>query len=162
MLKPSANLESKLKELKGTSLHYRLFTHRKLLRAQELIPENAIVGRHDVVAGLVPRSVTLENSLSPEEVACIGDSQTVLSDKRNKVIVMVPTAPKVCRPMTLRVTDWHILIPKRLELEAKLRTSMARSLAGKEGAAEFKIVSRLLKIGEAVSYPVLIRLFMAE
>jgi hypothetical protein len=45
MLKPSVNLEAKLKEQKGTSLHYRLFTHKKLLRAQGLIPENAIIGR---------------------------------------------------------------------------------------------------------------------
>jgi hypothetical protein len=103
--------------------------------------------RHDIVAGLVPRSVTLENYLVPEDVACIGDSQVVLSDKRNKVIVMVPTTPKVCRTMMLRITDWHILIPKRLELEGKLRSALARSLAVKEGASEFKIVSRTLKIG---------------
>jgi hypothetical protein len=45
MLKPSINLGAKLKEYKGTSLHYKLFTHKKLLRAQQLIPENAIIGR---------------------------------------------------------------------------------------------------------------------
>lgn len=132
------------------SNHYVIFL-------EELINQLYVSStRHDVVAGLVPRSVTLENSLAPEDVACIGDSQVVLSDKRSKVIVMVPTAPKVCRPMTLRVIDWTILIPKRLELEGKLRSGLARSLAAKEGASEFKIVSRSLKIGIFVASLILL------
>jgi hypothetical protein len=45
LMKSFSELDKKLQEIKGSTLHYKLFSHRKLLRAQKLIAENELVGR---------------------------------------------------------------------------------------------------------------------
>lgn len=143
----SASLENDLKEMKGCNLNYKLFSHRKLLRAFKYIPENAIIGRFELVPGLTSKSVTPDGETRTRSVCCIGDTQKESTDgKKNRATLCLPASPRLTKPFTLRLIDWHLLMPNRAQIESKIRVSVARNLSGKD-AAECQIVSRTLKLG---------------
>ena len=135
------NLASRLKEMSRCSLQYRVFSNRKLLRAQRLIAENETISRFDVIAGLVPKTVT--PSGETKLIACIGDEERV-EGKNN--IVCIPTKPSVAIPLSLKISGFDVFIPDRAAVENRMVTSVAKNLAAINGA-DAQIISRTLKIG---------------
>ena len=121
-------------------MQYKIFGHRKLLRAQRLVAENETLSRFDVIAGLVPKSVTLPVSTETKQLACIGDEEII--EKNN--VACIPTKPSVAIPLTLRVNDCDVFIPDRAAFENRLVSSVAKSLAS---TLDAQIISRTLKIG---------------
>lgn len=110
--------------------------------------------RYEVVPGLSSKMVVLEGDLKPHKVACVGDTQQSNNDgKKNRAIINIPAAPKLCKPFQLRVIDLHVLYPRRKELESKIRVSVAKSFTGKD-AAECNIVNRFLKFGKQKEYTI--------
>jgi hypothetical protein len=46
----AAEIESHLHELKGSTLHYKIFQSDKLLKLRHLLAENEVIGRCDISA----------------------------------------------------------------------------------------------------------------
>jgi hypothetical protein len=116
-----------------------------------LLAENELIGRFDLVAGLIPKTVTLIGDPRPQTIPCIGDSQLPVDErsKKNRQIVVIPATPKVSKVFSLRISDLQLILPKRIEIESKIRVNVARNLTGKD-ASECQIVSRFLKVGEFI------------
>lgn len=136
-------LPSKLKEIGGSKLYFRLFSHRRLLSASRLITENQLIGRFDVVAGLIAKSVTLPESTRSVSLSCIGEEQYQLGKKS---VSFVPAKPLVALPMTLHVEECYLYVPDRLAMETRMRTVLLRN-SNASALTEIRIVSRTLKIG---------------
>jgi Ca2+-binding EF-hand superfamily protein len=136
------SLSSSIREAKNSLLHYRLFSHRKLLKIQRLISENEIVGRYDVIPGLSPKSVIPPNDTKSRSISCIGDDQ--IADKKRGVI-SVPSKPVVAIPLKLKISYLQILVSKRLELEARMIDSIAKDPNDTE-KIQAQVLSRTLKV----------------
>lgn len=138
------SLTSRLKEASGSKLFYRIFSHRKLIPAARLVAENELVGRFEVVAGLVAKEVTLPDATTPTAISCIGEEQYTLGKKG---VVIVPSRPVVAMPLSLKVEECYLYIPSRLEMETRLRAAVLKNL-GLGTNNEIRILSRNLKIGK--------------
>lgn len=100
-----------------------------------------------MVPGLAPKTVTPDDETRVRSLCCIGDTQLEGADNgKNRAVLCLPASPRVTKPFSLRLVDWHLLIPNRAQIESKIRVNVARNLSGKD-AAECQIVSRKLKIG---------------
>jgi len=135
------NLASRLKEMSRCTLEYKLFGHRKLLRAQRLLAENEAIGRFDVIAGLVPKEVSPSGSTGTKFLSVVGDEEII--EGKNDVFC-VPAKPNVAIPLSLKVSDCDVFIPDRAAFENRLIASVAKNLASSMDA---QILSRSLKIG---------------
>ena len=136
------SLSSSIREAKNSLLHYKLFSHRKLLKIQRLVAENEIVGRHDVVPGLNPKSVILPNDTKSRLISCIGDDQVV--DKKRGV-VSFPSKPVVAIPLKLKISYLQVLVSKRIELEGRMIDSIAKDPNDLE-KIQAQVLSRTLKV----------------
>lgn len=146
------SLTSRLKEVQGSKLFYRIFSHRKLIPVARLIAENELVGRFEVVPGLVAKEVMLPNSTTSTSIACIGEEQYNLSKKG---VVVVPSRPVVAMPLSLKVEECYFYIPDRIAVETRMRNAVLKSL-GLGTNNEIRILSRTLKIGNLLTFSILI------
>jgi len=138
-----SSLTKKLTEIPNCRLDFRLFSNRKLLRAQRLISENEAVGRHDIIAGMVPKEVTLAEGTRSKFLACIGDEEVI--DAHNNVSI-IPTKPNIASPVSLKVSKCDVLIPDRENVEKRLVNSVTKSVPA-IGINAPQVLSRTLKIG---------------
>lgn len=98
------------------SMSLRTYGHRGMLRMQRLIAENEIVGKHDIVAGLDAKTVSLDGP-GTDTLSCIGDRE-VSDHKQN--FFCIPVNPKIVLPNSLKVNNCEIIIPNRLAMESRL------------------------------------------
>ena len=137
-------LESNLREIPKCSLDYKLYSHRKLLRTQRLLAENEVVGRYDVVAGLVAKDVTPTGHTSASEVPCMGDEGGITG---KNIVIVLPSTPKVEIPSTLLVKELDILFAGgRSALENRMLNGISANLTANEGA-KAQVLKRRLKVG---------------
>jgi hypothetical protein len=132
-----------LREISGCALHYRVFESWKLLKIQNLVSENAVLGRFEVIAGLKPKAVTLPDEVRKRRMACIGDHEEMVGKQGVRII---PAIPQLAPTMTLSLIDWHLLIPGRARFESRVRVKTTTQMQ-LQHAAESQIISRVLKIG---------------
>ena len=137
------SLTSRLKEASGSKLFYRIYSHRKLIPAARLVAENELVGRFELVAGLVSKEVILPDATTPAAIPCIGEEQYTLGKKG---VVIVPSRPVIAMPLSFKVEECYIYIPSRVEVETRMRMAVLKNL-GLGTNNEIRILSRNLKIG---------------
>lgn len=123
-------------------MSYKLYYHKKLLKAQRLIAENEIVGRFDIIAGLLNKSVVPPNETKTISIPCIGDEEII--DNKGKLFIY-PSKPIIAIPMKLSLVDFQLLIPDREELERRMILSLTN--ANDDGMSQIQIISRNLKVG---------------
>lgn len=105
--------------------------------------------RYDIIAGLLARPVIPPWSTKIRYLACIGDESRL--DKKKETYI-VPANPFLVPPITLKLANVQIIIPKRNVLEAKMNEAYRRSLSSSASAvnvekANMQILSRNLMIG---------------
>lgn len=141
-------LLSRLKGSAGSKLFFRIFSHRKLVPTGRLLSENELVGRYDVIAGLVGKEITLPGTTKPTSVPCIGDELLQIG-KRG--VLHCPSKPAVALPFSLQVLDCYVYVPDRPAMESRMRNLVAKNLNTPPGS-EIRIISRDLKIGNPNFY----------
>ena len=134
--------KSVLKEMKGCTLSYRGFGHRKLLKISRLIAENEPVGKYDPIAGILPKDVVTSEGKKPMSVPCLADEE--VSDGK-KGILCLPSNPAIAIPLELKVIDFQILIPNRSQIEEEMVASVIRDSVETE-RSQAKILQRSAKI----------------
>ena len=134
-------LASGIREIKDCALEYKIYYHKKLLKIHRLVSENEPLGRFDIIPGLVKKPTITDNDTHAKNVPCLGDEE--LTDKK-RGLILVPATPSVCIPMTLKLADLQLIIPKRSDLERRMIESTMR---GPGDASNAQILSRTLKVG---------------
>lgn len=139
-------LANRLKQIEIPECHimFKLFEHKKLLRARRLIVENESLGRFDPVPGLLQRSVIPPGSTRPRDLACLGDEEVVDSNIGVQSIPM--QSPRFATGITLRVENCQLFIPGRKATELKMIDSFAKLLNVKDKSV-IRVVSRTLRAG---------------
>jgi len=109
-----------------------------------LLAENEVVGRYDVVAGLVPRDVTPTGQTSASDVSCIGDEGGITG---KNIVIVLPSTPKVEIPSTLMVKELDILFAGgRSSIENRMLNGISANLTANDGA-KAQVLKRRLKVG---------------
>jgi hypothetical protein len=139
-------LTTRLKEIPGSKLYFRIYSHRKLTSAARLISENEIIGKFDVIAGLNAKDVTLPDETKLTTISCIGEN--TLRDGKKGVIV-APAKPSAAIPLELKIENCCISIPDRLAVENRMRQAVLKSLESPK-SNEVRISHRSLKIGNGI------------
>lgn len=134
-------LAANLKEIRDCTIQFRVFSNRKLLKAQRLISENETVGRYDVIAGLKPKPVILAGETQTQMLPCVGDDEI---EDGHRGIILIPSRPIIELPLKLKVSDFQILIPQRDDFERRMLDSIARDSTDRE--VQPQIISRNLKL----------------
>ena len=139
-------LSSRLKEIPGCTLEFKLYSQRQLLKGQRLLSENEVVGRYDVIAGLQLKDVGVGGK---KGLACIGDELIEAGGRSEKKFV-IPANPIIEVPFALEVANCKVRIRDRLSLEAKIVATASRSsgIEGGDGSSDMQIIQRVLKIGK--------------
>ncbi|KAJ1442329.1 hypothetical protein B484DRAFT_442214 [Ochromonadaceae sp. CCMP2298] len=136
-------LPKTLQEIPGCCIYFKLYQHRRLLKARNLVSENAAMGRFDTVAGLVPRSVVPPGARGPMDVSCIGDEEHF--DKRDGVLSL-PATPRVATGMQVKISNCQLYMPNRRAIENKMIESYA-AMAQIRDVSKVQILSRRLRVG---------------
>lgn len=136
-------LLSRLKEISGCSLFFKLYSHRRLLNMQHLIKENEVIGRYDSVAGLMAREVIPPLETVPRFICCVGDDEAM--NTRDGVQIL-PARPKLALASFIEIIDCQLFVPRRDAMEIRLVEAMASSFPA-DKRSELKILSRTLRYG---------------
>ena len=114
------------------------------MRTQRLLAENEVVGRYDVIAGLVPKQVTPTRSTTSSEIACLGDEGGITG---KNIVLCLPATPKVEIPSTLGIKDLDIAFTgNRAVVENRMLNGISVNLTTTEGV-KAQVLKRRLKIG---------------
>lgn len=136
-------LMTRLKEIPASKLYFRLFSHRKLIPMARLVSENQLIGKYELVAGLMLKSVVPPGATKSSLLACIGEEQIQIGKKG---VVSAPAKPAIAVPLSLHLEDCYIYIQDRLAMETRMRTALLKSFNA-ASSNELRILSRTLKIG---------------
>ena len=128
-----------LQEMNGCLLHFKIYSHRKLLKISDLIMENAIFGRFDTIAGLAVKKVAPLPGEHTISVPCIGDQKV-----EEEGVLIMPGVPSVARSYMAKVTNFKLIIPNRASFESALVTLAGQGLSSTSASAQ--IISRVAKI----------------
>lgn len=151
-----------MKEISGCVLHYKVMSNKRLLRAQRLVAENEIIGRYEssleqqqllfvildgvrfeVVAGLVPKAVTLPGSTQARLIACVGDEEKL---DPKQIPYLMPAKPSVAMPITLKLIECMLHCPDRMNMERRMAQHVAKHVAALN---DVQVIGRRLKVGKS-------------
>ena len=102
-----------------------------------------LFNRFDTVGGLAIKSVTLPSELRIRQIACIGDREEVI-EKRG--VILAPVAPNISKTLQLKIVEWHLMIPGRVDYEARVRILVTKQM-NLMNSSKSKIIRRTLKLG---------------
>eukprot|EP01035_Chromulina_nebulosa_P017501 gene17501-23057_t len=134
---------SQLQQMPDCLLRYKLYNHSKLLKIKRLVPENSLLGRFDVIPGLVGQAVVLPGQTKSKVVSCIGVKE-ILDEKSGAMII--PNTPDVEIPLSLNISELIVHINDRDNFELRLIRRINDELL-LSNPSEVNIVVRNLKIG---------------
>ena len=123
-----------------TTVEFKIYSHRKLLRISNFVKEDCIIDRFDVVPGLVLKEVTPTGSTRKKSLPCIGDRE--IFDEKHGDFIDIPGIPKVLESFKSIVSNCQLFMPDRMRHEQAILEGIHVKSKG-----EKRIQSRSIKIG---------------
>lgn len=123
-----SNIIPKFSVLNGTTLQYVLFNHKRLLRIQRLVSENSLIGKYDVIPGLLPREILPPGQTRVKEVPCLGFQFS----PAEVTPLALPGKVSIELPITLQVKGIKLIIDGRIQVENRILSSINLSMQSRE------------------------------
>ncbi len=95
------------------------------------------------MAGLVCRQIVLPNSTRPVWLSCLGDEERV---DAGSGVHIYPAKPRLALPLSFKIANCQLYIPKRDSLEVRLIESLHSVFPGDQNKAHIRVLSRVLKV----------------
>lgn len=139
------SLLNNCKRMPNCITEYKLFSHRQLLSIHHLISENQLIGRHDVIPGLIPKDIPSFNDLTNIlSIPCLGDEEYI---KSPSCIIVYPSIPQLSQTLILQVSSGVIYCESRHEMERRMAIHIAKQLGIESYYGNIQISSRTMKLG---------------